>query len=448
MSLSTRLVAPPGTDLARSDEAADRQGYGSDLPAHSYFSGASGAYRFRLHDLVVTAFLRWRLILLALLFPAALGIAGAFLAPVRYTAESVLVVMTSRESSGAQDLAGFGPTVVSVEVLKVARSEIEILQSGDVIRRALMQIGPTTLFPGLSGPRRSGLGEGGAEAGMLTAAAELFSRTLRAEADTNSNVVRVRFTHPDRQLAVEALRALLEAYYERRVTMFNDNGSRLLVAELERYADQLKGLEAQIQAVRARFSVLDIGQEIQLTTARLDGITQREDRLREQQATAQAQLEAARAQLAAQPGRVFASQEATNVVPNDDSRNALQRLLQQREHVVTQYTSDYPALRELDQRIAAARQAVREGQRAAYSTTRQVRNPAVELLSNQVVTLEVQTSALQRQLEELERQRRDAEARAASLREAESQLRDLQRRRDGMEAIVRQFATREAGARV
>ena len=72
---------------------------------------------FRAMDLLVTAALRWRLLLLAAVIPALLGIALALLAPTRFTAQSVLLVQTQREAGGAADITGFGPNVVSVEVL-------------------------------------------------------------------------------------------------------------------------------------------------------------------------------------------------------------------------------------------------------------------------------------------------------------------------------------------
>lgn len=51
-----------------------------------------------------------------------LGVVAAALAPVRFTAESVLLVQATRENSGTPDLSGFGPSVITVEILKAARA--------------------------------------------------------------------------------------------------------------------------------------------------------------------------------------------------------------------------------------------------------------------------------------------------------------------------------------
>ena len=438
MNSAATIITPGELALARARDAAEGGDAGPMTLPEPLALGPGQGGGFRLGDLLVTLFLRWRLLLLLLLAPVLLGLAAGPFLPKRYTAESSVVVLTSRDWAGAPDISGFGPTVVPVEMLKVVRSELEIMQSQEVARRVLQRIGVNTLFPDLP--------EGSGEE-RLALAVERFQRALRVESATNSNILRARFTHPDRALAIATVAALLDAYFERRAEVFTDQNARVLVTELNRYADRLRELEAEIQAVKARFNVLDLGQEVQLTAQRIDSITQRQERVGEQRATAQAQLSAAQAQLAAQPVRVFASQEATNLTPNDETRNTLSRLLLERQRMAAQYARDYPGLQELDQRIAAARAAAREAQRSTFQTTREVRNPAVELLNGRVVTLQVETSALEKQGEELERQKAQAEARAAALRDADSQLRDLSRRREALEAITRQFSTREAGAR-
>lgn len=402
--------------------------------------GAPPDRGFHLSDLLITFVLRWRLLALLLVAPAALGIGGAFLLTPRYTADSVLLVQVSREAAGAPDLTGFGPSVVTVEMLKVARAEIEILRSAGVLRQALRQVGPGRLFPGSE--------EAPEGSAAFDKAVERLQAALKADADTTSNVLRLSLTLPDREMAVEGLQAILDAYLERRTEMFRDDSARFLETEVRRYGERIREIEARIMQVRARFGVIDITQEIQLTASRREELTRREAGLREQMASAQAQRSAAEAALSAEPGRVFSSSEATNLVPNDDSRNQLVRLLAERERMAAQYAPDYPGLRELDARIAAARNAAREASRATFSTTRQVRNPNIELLSQRVVTLRLEEEAVQRQREEVAQQLQEALARGNALLLAERELRDLGREREGMEGILRQLTTREAGSRI
>jgi uncharacterized protein involved in exopolysaccharide biosynthesis len=400
-------------------------------------------------DFVVTALLRKRLLAGAFLLPCLLGLAAAALVETRFNAEAVLVALSGREGAGTQGLSGFGPSVVAVEITKAVRSEAEILRSVPVVRDAMAAVGPARLYPGIGeGGLLSWLRPAAGEAERIALAGERFARDLRISTEAGSNVLRLTFPFTDRALAVEALEALLAAYYERRRETFAEDGARLVGAELSRRDEALRALETRIQQVKTEFGVLDIGQEITLTAARLDGLGQREDRAREQQATSAAQLAAARTRLAAQPGRVLASEDTTNVLPNDDARNQLTRLLLEQRQMASNYQPDYAPLRELERRIEVARSTVESAARTNLFTRRQVRNPTVELLAGRVAVLEVETDAWRAQSAELQRQRAELEARRLALLEAERRLRALERQRGSLEAVTRQFVAREAGTRL
>jgi uncharacterized protein involved in exopolysaccharide biosynthesis/Mrp family chromosome partitioning ATPase len=412
---------------------------------HPY--GAPQPNRLVWAELLVTAWARRGLLLLAFALPVLGALAFALLGPRDWRAEGAFLVQVTRESLGASDLSGFGPSVQSVEQLKVVRSEVEIIGSDQVARHALLRIGIDRLFPGLGArrwPWQAPLEEGD----RLALASEVLRRNLRTETDPGSNVVRVSLDFGDRALALETLTALVEAYQQRRTEMFSETGAGILGADLARYGTQLREIEAEIQAVKQRHAVLDIAQDLQLAGARLASVEQRESALRELRAGSLAQLAAAQSRLTAQPQRVLAAREATNLAPNDEARNTLLQLMLERERMAAQYAADWPGLRELDRRIASARASAENNARQAFTTTREVRNPSVELLSTRVVTLQVETEAVQRQLDELAAQRTEAQRRSAILLRAEAELRDLQRQRDGLEVVYRQFTSREAGARV
>lgn len=113
------------------------------LPVETFVAPARGLY---VSDILITLWLHRRKLLIAFLVPVLLGLVAALLAPRRYTAESVLLVQATREGSGVQDLTGFMPSTVTVELLKIARAEAEILRSDEVLRAALQQAGPSTVL--------------------------------------------------------------------------------------------------------------------------------------------------------------------------------------------------------------------------------------------------------------------------------------------------------------
>jgi len=417
----------------------------SALPAApALWSPASFAPR----DIVTTAFLRRNLLFLAFFLPLVSGFAAAFLISPLWPAEALLLVQASRESLGSPDPTGTGPTVMSVETPKIIQSEAELLSSDVVLRRAVSLAGPGRIFPGLGERRLFGLLPALPEEQWLPQAGERLRRALWVRFTANSNVLRVTVSLPDRERAVIALNAVMEAYFAHRGNVFAQADSQLLSIETDRMAADLRAIDAQISTIRSDARILDLPQDMQIANARLDNVTTRIDALRERKAITDAQLQASSARLASHPARVLAAAESTNLAPNDDSRNELTRLLLERRHMSEQFTLDWPPLRALDQRIAALRQSIAANSRIRFETVREVRNPAVEQLSLRIASLEVEADAIGRQMEELQGQRREAEARAAALLQAEAALRDLGRRREAMEASFRQFSSRETGARV
>jgi len=437
---------PSDRDAAQAHERSAATGTPLDQDAAEALAlGSVPANALRLEDVVHTVALRWRLLLSALVVPWLIGLGAALMSQPKYTAEAVLMVLVNRETSSAPDLSGYGPSVISVEMLKVVRSEVEILQSTATIRLALQKVGVATIFPNIA--HVGWFGSPPDEKSQLDSAVEEFALSLRTDADANANIVRVDFVSASPQISVAAVQALVDAYQERRSQIFLADGSRILGEQIANYEGQLTEAEAEIQRVRAKYSVIDITQEQQLASVRRDSVAQRLAQVREQLAANQAQLTTATKLLSSQPPQVMSEQEATNTAPNDDGRNMLARMLQERQHLATTYAPDYAPLRDLDQRIAVTRQTL-ESNRSGITSTRQTRNPLLETLSQRILALNLDQSALAEQHRALEQQAQSETQRASELRQAELQLRELQEHRNALADVVRQLTTHEAGNRI
>jgi len=415
-------------------------------PAEAERADVLALRRLTPAQLLVTLWLRRWVLLLALGLPIGAGLALALTRKPVFEAEASTLVQVTRESLGAADLSGLGPSVQTVEQLRVVRSEMEIATSRPVLRRAVETLGVGNLFPALAAPGAFDRALTPAE--QLEAATTRLGRALRAETEPSTNILRLRYRDTDPARATRVLAAILDAYLRQRAEAANEGGARLLMSDLARQRAELRAIEADIRAAQVRFAVLDLPQDIALANARLEALLVRENALREQRAAAAAQLTAAQEALEAVPERVFAGSEATNLAPNDEARNTLARLLQERQHVATHYAPGAPELRELDQRIATVRQTLEANARSAFATRRDIRNPNRDALEARAINARIELDSLTRQLEELRAQRDEAEARGATLRAADGVLRDLFRRRDALEAVIRSFTAREAGVRL
>ncbi|EHM03466.1 chain length determinant protein [Acetobacteraceae bacterium AT-5844] len=396
-------------------------------------------------DILTTIFLRKKLIGLAFAVPAAIAVAAAVVMPVKWSAEGLLLVQVSRESVGATDITGTGPTVVSVEMPKLVQSEVDMILSDVVLRRAVSSVPPGTFFP-VAERRLFGLLA--APPPSVPAMAQELRRALLVLSSNTSNLLRVSASLATPEQSVAALQAVLKAYMEHRQEIFSQADAELLTAETTRMADALHELDEQIAKLRAENRILDLAQDIQVAGSRIASVNGRIDALRERKAIVDSQLAAGRQQLAQYPSRVVAEQETTNLNPNDNTRNELSQLILERRRMAAQYQPGWPPLAELDARIAALRQNIATSNRTRFETVKEIRNPAVNQLSLHMASLEVEAASISEQMQALESQLQEAQNRASQLLNAEATLRDLGRRRDALEASYRQIAERGTGARI
>jgi predicted nucleic acid-binding Zn-ribbon protein len=397
-------------------------------------------------DLAIRFFYRKKLFACCLALGLLAGGIEVVLSRTIFTADTVLIVLLGSDSMAVQDPLRLDNTPISIDGLKAVQSEIQIILAEDVIRSTVIEVGPATLYPALNRPRFFGLLPPLDQKEQIDAAAQRFRDNLRAEAQGSSNAIRVSFSHPSRELAVNALRVETNTYLEQRRKIYATNNATALGQEIVRYNARLAQIDADIQAVRKKYDVLDMAQDTVLATNRLDGIVQRQNQVRERQVAVETEVSAVQANLLSQPPTVLDFRETTNSSGNDEARNTLVRLTQEREHLVTQYQKTWPALPELDKKIAAVRAEILAGKNGLYFTERSIRNPAIGVLNNRLASLEIESHALSQQLVELDAQSKSANERIQSLREADGPLHGLQLNRDIVEGIYRQLSLRQPSA--
>lgn len=397
-------------------------------------------------DILTPIFYHSRLIRNFLLLGLAVGLVAASLGRPSFNASALVLVLIGPDAMSAQDAAGINPTVISIDGLKVVQSEIQIIESEQVLRSAVRQVGASAIYPYLDRRRLFGFGPARSPAEQLGEAEQRLHDDLHAEAEPGSNVIRITFSASKRSVAIRVVQAVLDAYLTQRQSTYAGASANFLAQEIDRYKQLIGNLDTQIQNVRKTYDVLDLPQDIVLATDRLDGLVQRQNQVRERRVAVQTEIIAVKANLATQPEMVVDFTETTNNTGNDEARNTLVRLEQERTHLTSQFKPDWPQIAEVDKKIATARGEM--GTRAGnlYFSERKIRNPAIDLLKNRLASLQVEDDALGQQLVELGVQHTRAADRVASLRDAEGKLHSLQLTRDVSEGIYRQLAQKQPTA--
>lgn len=381
-----------------------------------------------VRQLLVQLFYNQKAILVCLAIGLAAGVAAAVLTPPRYTAESLILLRIDAAARAQEGLNGPPAYVGGEAEQRVLQSDVRIASSDPVIHGALIALARDR------------------SADVPADAMTRFARALTVEIEPGSNVLRIAFDDPDRERALAAVQAVIDAYTTRRADLYVNASRARQDHEIDRYQAALSRTEDEIQQTRLDHDVLDIDKDVALASDRLDALDQRADQARERRGAVAAELASVARQSASTPERVADSQERTNATPNDEARNTLLRLRQERAHVVEQYAADWPGLAEIDARIAAAQAQIVENSQDIRSSDRTVRNPVADLLAQRSATLRIELASLDRQLAELATQRAAARGRVADLRDAEMRLHDLERSRSASETIHRSLLIGRAGA--
>lgn len=401
---------------------------------------------FTLRDFLIATFFHIRLVLLAAVLPLVIAIGAALTARTEYTANSLLLVIVTREVSNAQNVTDSGPPVMTIEGLKQVESEVQILESADVARATIEQIGIDRLYPPGRLSALTNMFSSGDD--RMDKAVTRFQGNLRASVLSGSNVIQVSFTNPDRAIAVETTDALVRNYLTYRRKVLENPTAKILQLEVERFRRDLSTVDKEIEDLKAKAGIIDFSQDAVLAANQVDSILQRRRQVAEREVAVSAQIGEAERQLAALPESVFDFAETTNALPGDEDANTLTKLLLSRDRLAAQYAPGSQLLREIDKQIATVRQRINARQDRRYSTDRAVRNPQVNYIQNMVLSLKVEQDSLARQKGELVEQQRMAEQRLSVLRNAETPLIELNRRRDALSEGFREYQRRAVAANI
>lgn len=403
---------------------------------------ASSRAGYTLRDILIFAFYSWRAILIGALIPLLIGGVAAVATEKQYSSSGLLLVLVNREHSGSENISGTGPSVLSIEGLKLVQSEAEILASDSVLTEVVKSVGPDVLYPELGRGRLFGLLPPYEAAELPLKAVEKLRRHLKADVVDESSVIRLTFRHPNPELAATVAAAIIRTYEAQRRQVYDVVRSPLLNVETQRFAAELSGIDAQIDTVKKKYGVLDIAQDALLAQNQSDILLQRTRQAQERRAAVNRQVEVTQAQLDALPRKLFDFTETTNQIINDDDGNQLTKLQLELQGLRRYYQPDYPLIAQVEKKIDQLKASIEEKHGRVYTSNRDVRNPTVDFITNRLMQLQVERDALDDQIAELGRLSVEAAKRFDTLRDAQSTLHELERTRKVMEDVYHDYRLR------
>jgi uncharacterized protein involved in exopolysaccharide biosynthesis len=355
-------------------------------------NGQSAFSSFSSRDLIAIGFRHKRAIVITFCAILLGAVLATIVQPAEYQASTKFLIERSRMDpivSAGQDSTKLIRADVTEEELN---SEVELLQSEDVLRQVVMASGlhqRRTLL--------SYLGIHSSEPTRIAKAMARLQKELVIEPVKKSNLIAVSYASTDPQLAMHVLKALDDAYLQKNLAVHHPQGEfQFFEQQTESYKKNLADAETQLKT----FSEQEGGVSPQLardiTLQKLSEFT--------------ATLQQTYADIAATERRIDALEKQSGITPQrlttqlravDDAqvlqglKATLMALELKRTELLTKYQPTYPLVQEVDKQLVETRTSIatEEGKPIKDETTD--RNPTYAWVNEELAKAKADDSGLQ-----------------------------------------------------
>lgn len=218
-----------------------------------------------IRDLMLNMwFRRWRILLIMITALVLAGYVALQIEP-KYQSKSMLLVLLGSEY-GIRTIAGEQvPNSFNVDPEQLLRTEADILNSDDLHRTVIQQIGVATLYPELLKPPgpvskfirqaqlyineflgRTEPPHASAESELLLRAEKKFEQNFGVTPQQKSHIIQLSFQNPNPEVAAETLKVLEARYLELRDRLFADRQAVIVQAQQSQTGAQLAAADARL----------------------------------------------------------------------------------------------------------------------------------------------------------------------------------------------------------
>jgi uncharacterized protein involved in exopolysaccharide biosynthesis len=212
-----------------------------------------------LVPLLTAIFHAWRPIVIVFCLTLTVGMFFVARDRPRYESDASLLVLIGAEYAFRPELAGIPSGDFVFSRNQIVKAELDILGSRQLHETLVRDLGPTTLYPDL---------EGLAMADQVAAAATRFASDLRVSSPDDTSLLKIAFRHDDAGVAQLATSRLIQAYLERRRTIFSKTTSPILAQQRDRAGERLEDLTRALDHFRRDRGMIDPDEQVFLATRR------------------------------------------------------------------------------------------------------------------------------------------------------------------------------------
>jgi uncharacterized protein involved in exopolysaccharide biosynthesis len=370
-----------------------------------------------LRDFLQVIFKRRFQILIFFFAVVGLGTLLSLLAKPQYEAEAKLLVNIGRENFytpevpiNEQRSAVFVPNKE-----EEINSEIEILKSHYLIEKMVEVLGPTHIYPELSGADDNR----GQQEIVNKVVRKIRDKNLQVEKVPQSNVIKVSFRHEDPMLAAKVVNTLVDLYLERHMDLHqNLESSDFYHTQAELLKDKLAQGEASLRALMRQYGISAPAEERELLLQRIGELESKLFQTLTGEAETEKRISELRRQLAQVPRTISLYKEIDNSLPVVSSlETKMVELRIKEQELLAKYKEESRVIGDIREQIRTVKEKLADQKDKLHSRSRSGVNPIYQSLLEELSQAETKLKGL-----------KAAEmSQAAHLKEYKKRLSDLNR---------------------
>ncbi len=380
---------------------------------------------FSLRDLAIALFYYKRPTIIAFLIPCLLGLVAAHFAHTTFIAQARLLVLYGSEyvfHPGNRDTGND----ITLDRNQIIQGELQILQSPALAAEVLQEIGPATVYPGLS-----------SDESPLRAAMSRFAVDLTSTSIPQSNVVELNLRNADRAVAIRVLNALIAHYLTYRSSIFEKGQPGGENVQRDEFADRLRKAEDDLAKFGIDHGITNLDEQMSLQLRLISENTTQQSVTAQQVGETSGRLNALHKEAANVPASVQIYAESARSQQTSGLTDSLVKLEIQRRDLLSRYQADFPLVRDVEKQIAAVRGQIGSDPSREAAITRMGRSTLYDDLRREEITLSSQLQGLQAKRAQLELEGVRLQARSDELASLARPYRDMQRTRDVLDQSYR-----------
>ncbi|MGC2171195.1 MAG: GumC family protein [Candidatus Sulfotelmatobacter sp.] len=354
-------------------------------------SSGANSFGFTLRDIVAVIFRQKRVLALSFAGITAGVILAGVLLPAKYKAETELLVKHDRMDPIVTPEQN-SPIVFHDEVTEEElNSEVQLIQSEDVLREVVLATGlnrqkPFLAFlrPNLSPQERT------------EKAVRRLLGDLQVEPVTKTDLIRITYSSTDPQLAAAVLSSVDKFYLEKHLAVHHPAGQlEFFEKETAEYGQNLAEAEQKLKQFAVEQGGVAPDEQRDLTLQKLNEFNASLQQTREEIASIETRVKDLEKQAADTPGRVTTqTRKSDNPQVMEQLKSALLTLELKRTELLTKYQPSYRPVQEVEKQIAETRAAIAGEESSPLREETTDQNPTFAWITSELAKSQADLSGL------------------------------------------------------